>query len=188
MPVAQVTIDDAGTRTNKNKVPGGRVDVRIDNDIHVGANAYHGFSMGYTGTESAKTRWLQFIWREIVIERPDQKPTRLDQPITTTGGTYRLTTDPATPSYNTDSGSASSPFYEKGFVSVRTADSTTMYDAPYSAFDKVAPLFAGAGAKPSQVISRTHFITYLVRGMDVLYRVGTDIELVSWTRRSRLRR
>lgn len=177
VPASVVTVVAQGTGTDNSKVPGGRVDIRVNNDFQVGTSTYHGFSMGYTGSDSAKTRWLQFIWREIVIERPGQDPTRLDEAITTSGGTYRLTIDPDAPSYNTDSNQPTSPFYEAGFVANRTADSTTMFDLPTPAASKITPLFS-AGTPPTRVISRSHFVTYLVRGMDVLYRVNTDVEWV----------
>ena len=64
------------------------------------------------------------------MEDPVKGDYRVDQAITTTGGTYGLTTDPGDPHYNTDTASPSDPFYEAAGMSGRTADSSTMYDMP----------------------------------------------------------
>ena len=56
--------------------------------------------------------------------------------ITTSGGTYNLTTDgnPRKENYNTDAKpGASTPYYEASGANNRTEDSTTIYDLPSNA-------------------------------------------------------
>jgi hypothetical protein len=68
---------------------------------------------------------VQFIYREII--GADGKP--IGQPITTTGGRYQTTTDPAHPIWNTDTADGS-PYYEAGGVHRTDADSLTTFDQP----------------------------------------------------------
>ena len=131
------------------------------------------FTMGYEGPESGQTRWLQFISREVEVEDPIKGNFRVNEPVTTTGGTYNLTTDPSKPSYNTDSNKTTSPFYEAGFTQNRTSDSTTILDLPSPLKSVVDRQFDGGATK---VTSRAHFTSYLVRDMDVLYKVELDVE------------
>lgn len=101
--------------------------------------------------------------------------------INTTGGTYQLTEGgtattagvPKKETYNTDSGDRTFPFYCAGFSGDRTADSTTLYDEPTAAVDKVEEAF-GDGAR--SVISRAHFSTYLVKEEKVAYQSYIDVE------------
>jgi hypothetical protein len=179
-PPATVEGDEAnvtkeGALKHSGKAGGGDVSVRTGAE-YSGGTYKEGFSVGYKGAEAAKTRWLQFIWREIIVDHPTKKTFRLADEIGTTGGRYKLTTDPKKPSYNTDTDPATgSPFYEAGGTNVRTADATTIYDAPGAANAFVdAQLDDGA----TKVTSRAHFTTYLVRDVDVLYKVEIDVEWV----------
>ena len=92
--------------------------------------------------------------------------------VTTTGGTYDLTTDPGNPSYNTDSNNPDSPFYEAGFRSNRTADSTSIYDQPGAISSKVYAEFDKGATK---VISRAHFDTFLVRDHRPLFHANINV-------------
>jgi hypothetical protein len=176
---AYAKVNKAGKLEDTTDVAGGKVEVHTGVDYDRGSeNRPSGFSMAYTGTDAGTTRWLQFIWREMVVERAKQKPTRLDAAVTSTAKSgYRLTTDPDKPNYNTDTASATSPFYEAGFVNNRTDDSTTMFDFPAPMTGLLKSQFQGDD-KATKVTSRAHFTTYLVRGMDVLYSVKTDVEWV----------
>lgn len=69
---------------------------------------------------------LQFIYREII--GADGKA--IARSITTTGGTYDTTTDPAHPNWNTDSAAKPSGYYEAGGVNRRDSDSLTTFDQP----------------------------------------------------------
>lgn len=164
-----------GDLKHTGKVTGGEVTVHTGAEYSGGAYK-EGFSLGYKGKEAAKTRWLQFIWREICVEHPTKKTFRLTDEIGTSGGRYKLTTDPKKPNYNTDTDPAkASPFYEAGGTNVRTADATTIYDAPGSVQALVDPQIDDGATK---VTSRAHFTTYLVRDVDVLYKVEIDVEWV----------
>jgi hypothetical protein len=172
----EMQVKSPQTEQHKAKVPGGEVSIRTGGETKntsTGLESTERFSMGYKGTDAAKTRWLQFIWREIEVDDPVKGAFRVDESITTTGGTYKLTTDTSKPSYNTDSNTRTSPFYEEGFTDNRTADSTTIFDLPGAAQNIVDRQF-DAGA--TKVVSRAHFTTYLVRDMDVLYKVELDVE------------
>jgi hypothetical protein len=165
-----------GDLKHTGKVAGGDVSVRTGAEYSGGART-EGFSLGYKGKEAARTRWLQFIWREIVVDHPTKKTFRLSDEIGNPGGgRYKLTTDPKKPNYNTDTDpSTGSAFYEAGATNVRTADATTIYDAPGS----VQPLVnAQIDDGATTVTSRAHFTTYLVRDIDVLYKVEIDVEWV----------
>jgi hypothetical protein len=50
-----------------------------------------------------------------------------------------------------------------------------MLDRPSSMIHLLRSQFQGTN-KATSVISRAHFTTYLVRGMDVLYKVNIDVE------------
>jgi hypothetical protein len=69
---------------------------------------------------------LQFIYREII--GADGKA--VSRPITTTGGTYNTTTDPANPNWNTDSSGKPNAYYEAGFLHRSDSDSLTTFDQP----------------------------------------------------------
>lgn len=129
--------------------------------------------MEYKGGLASESRWLQFIWREIVVSHPTKGEYRVRDTVTTTGGTYDLTTDPSKPSYNTDSNKPDSPFYEAGFRSNRTADSTTIFDQPGAITDKVSAEFDKGATK---VVSRAHFNSYLVRDYRPIYHVYLKVE------------
>jgi hypothetical protein len=171
----QANVTKEGELKHSGKAGGGDVSVRTGAE-YAGGTYKEGFSLGYKGKDAAKTRWLQFIWREIVVDHPTKKTYRVDDEIGTSGGRYRLTIDPKKPSYNTDTDPATgSPFYEAGGTNKRTADSTTIYDAPGAAQAFVdAAIDDGA----TKVTSRAHFTTYLVRDVDVLYKVEITVEWV----------
>ena len=160
-----LTIDEKGTQDVSTKVPGGNISVRTGDEIQ--GTAYDDiFSLEYKGGLASETRWLQFIWREIIATRKDASVEALNDSITTTGGTYNLTDDPTSPNYK---------YYEAGFASDRTADATTIYDMPSSADGFVQRELA---ADATQVVSRAHFDTFLIRDYAPLHHVKTDVE---WT-------
>jgi Domain of unknown function (DUF4157) len=164
-----------GAEKAADNVPGGKISARLGDSVAGFAESDNMFSLDYTGGLANETRWLQFIWREILPTDAAGKTTPLVDPITTTGGTYNLTDDPAHPNYNTDTGSATSPFYEAEFFSGRTADSTTIYDQPGSVDKKVQDQFAAGATK---VVSRAHFNTFLIRDFRPMEQVAITVE---WT-------
>jgi hypothetical protein len=172
-------IPDPGTEVHKGAVPGGEVSVRTGVQLDA-AGDKEGYSIGYKGGLSSDSAWLQFIWREVEVEHPTKGGYRVNppHPITTSGGSYRLTTDPSAPNYNTDSNKPDDPFYEAGFMADRTADSTTMFDEPSPMNPIVQGELAGGATK---VTSRAHFNTYLIRDNRAIYHVGLDVEWVYTT-------
>jgi hypothetical protein len=69
---------------------------------------------------------LQFIYREIIKVDGSHE----SRSITTSGGTYNTTSDPAHPSWNTDSGSKPNPYYEGRGVHRTDDDGLTTFDQP----------------------------------------------------------
>jgi hypothetical protein len=74
-----------------------------------------------------KPHVLQFINREIIGS--DGKP--ISRTMTTTGGTYKTTTDPKNPVWNTDSAGKPDPFYEAKGAHDKDAAGLTTFDEPY---------------------------------------------------------
>jgi hypothetical protein len=171
-------VTTAGTEAHHASVGGGDVRVRtgVQASFGGGGGVTEGYEMEYSGPDSGTTQWLQFIWREVQVEEDWWPDSTLDDAITTSGGTYDLTTDPAKPNYNTDSAPGSAtPFYESGFANLRGPTNTTMLDEP-GAMNHLVRREFGKGA--DKITSRAHFSTYLVRGMQVLYRVDLTVEWV----------
>ncbi|HEX5618944.1 MAG TPA: hypothetical protein VFX51_11010 [Solirubrobacteraceae bacterium] len=135
-------------------------------------------SMGYSGKDADKTRWIQFIAREILVPATDKDKGK-DRYIpgsvkADAGRKYALTTDPYAKVWNTDvAEGAATPFYEETGYNNRTADGTTIFDTPTAVGDVVGKQLK-AGAK--RVISRAYLVGYLVRDMDVLHRVMITLE------------
>jgi hypothetical protein len=82
---------------------------------------------------------------------------------------YYLTTNPAIPRWNTDSPAANSAFYDT--VVKRSAGELAMFDFPSAMPTQglATSLFKSANP-PTRVVAGFHASTYLIRGMDVLYR------------------
>jgi hypothetical protein len=174
-----------GTTAVDTAVGGGRVTMRygVPSEWTSGGHVANRFAIRYQGPNAENSRWLQFIWREVIGQKPDNSLVVLTDSITTTGGSYTLTgggtmTTPGAPgvaNYNTDSASTTTPFYEGAGVNNRTSDSTTLYDLPYSANDKVAQVFA-SGA--THAISRAHFTTYLIQDDKPTFKVELNLQWV----------
>ena len=137
------------------------------------------YALSYKGSDAGEMRWLQFAWREVVPEyavkggTPRRVPAR--RKLEHSGQVYHLTTNPVTPRWNTDTGSSKSPFFEQNTTTNRTASELTMVDYPSPMDTLVGELFAGQTPPPSRVISHFHAATYLVHGMDVVYRADVDL-------------
>lgn len=174
-PSSSTTITTPGAEAAKGAVAGGTVSVRtgVAGTTSGGATFSGGFSLGYTGGLSSDSRWLQFIWREIIVTHPIEGTHPILHPVTTRGGHYNTTTDPSAPNYNVDSASPSSPFYEAGFRDIRTADSTTILDVPTAINSAVNSQFTKGATR---VISRAHFNTFLIRDYQTLHHVYLVVE------------
>jgi hypothetical protein len=171
----EVTVERAGTVRASGTVNGGDVEARTGVRFRANRSREVGdpaFSIGYRGADASRSRWLQFVWREIIAVDPARGPQPVHAVRSAKGGahSYRLTTPP-----DVDSASRADPFYEAHYTDNRSADATTIYDAPGPVIEIVRDQFR-AGA--TGVISRAHFTTYLVRDMRVLYAITTDLEWV----------
>ncbi len=147
------------------------------------ANYRNGVSLGYNGTQSANCRWLQFIYRQILVTRRTDGGGETTRPksgrVRTTGGSYQLTTNPTQPNYNVDSGSSTNPYYEARFSSIRTGNSTTIYDRPGSGINS----FAAAekrDPKVTKIESIITFDTFLVCNNKICAKVSWTITY-TWT-------
>jgi hypothetical protein len=183
-PLMQVTCQGANMTIKNSSVGGGDVTVAIgvsgkptteDRPVR-----NDGFSLSYQGKDSSTTRWLQFIWREVIAIVPDKDGKEVAIPVEVKFGDakdfYLSTFDPTKPVYNTDS-SKGSPYYESDGYNNRDDKSTTIYDYPSGAGPTtLKKCFVDLGAV--RVITRAHFVSYLVRDDKVLYRVQIDMEWV----------
>jgi hypothetical protein len=117
-----ITVKDEGDLEHEAEVGGGEVEVRTDVEAKMGDRKFEEmFSLRYKGKQSSKTQWLQFIWREIQVDDPVKGTFCVDEEISTTGGSYRLTTDSKKPNYNTDSADKDNPFYETAGAAIAPA-------------------------------------------------------------------
>lgn len=181
-PNHNITI--AGTKAHEGDVNGGKVVLRTgakeDIDLHP-----DNFTIEYKGPDSKNAHWLQFIHREVIGVHADASAHpvvgNIQSSGTRGGAGYQLTQGgtatkagaPGTDNYNTDTASATDPFYESAFSANRTADSTTIIDLPSAMKHKVSEAFA-AGAK--SVVSRAAFDTYLVQVDKVTYHVQVTVQ------------
>jgi hypothetical protein len=139
----------------------------------------YSYSLSYIGDDADKMHWIQFIWREITPEYPAKsgKPSQpMEMPQSHSGRDYRLTTNENTPDWQPDSASSSSPFYEKDNAVIRRPREVTMYDSPDARESQIAPLFKDPSGAPTNVVSKFHADTYLIRNTDVVYRAQVDLE------------
>jgi hypothetical protein len=170
-----------GTGLTDQAGAGGRVVVRYNIPTDMG----NAFAISYTGPNSENSHWLQFIWREAIGEKADHSVVVITDPIRTNAGQYNLTGGgtmarsgtPTRDNYNTDSLDSSNPFYESTPGSNRTADSTTMYDTPGNLQALVQRMF-GPAMSCTRVITRAHFVDYLVQDDRVSYQTGITLQ---WT-------
>ncbi len=163
------------------KVDGGTVEVRTGVEAGLGRPT---FSLAYHGSNADDCQWLQFIWREIVTRQEAAKGGAADNAVPgrverAAGFSYNLTTDQDAPEWNTDTADRKSAFYEKNTEAVnRDDDDLVMFDDPDPRENILTDIHRKAGTSPpAHAVSRAHFETYLVRGMDVLFRVRLDL---SW--------
>jgi hypothetical protein len=172
-------IKSPGDEKYAGKAGGGKVSVHTDVELTApdGSGSKEWFSLGYEGKDAGKTRWLQFIWREMEVHPKTGTTFCLDDTIEAAGGAqYKLTKNRKQPNWNTDAAkNAASPFYEDSGVNNRTADATTMFDHPGSGVALVVTQF-DAPVEATKVISRAHFATYLVRDMEILEKIEIDVE------------
>jgi hypothetical protein len=178
------------------KLPNGgtvRVKTGVTVDLGKRNKSSEAYSITYDGPDVADMRWLQMIWREVVQEfvakgkeKAHKLPVkrRLDNPSGLTLPWF-LTTHPDSAKdsskrrWNADSPSGNSPFYEEKSPVKREGTTLTMFDFPSALpTPQLASQLFKAATPPDTVTAKFHAETYLVHGMDVLYRVKIDM---SWT-------
>jgi hypothetical protein len=161
-------------------VPVGVVEVRTGEEIEApdGTLLSNFIALEYSGALTPDSKWLQFAWMEMVATTPSGLK-RSTGSIPTSSGTQPFTTNPSAPNWSVDSADISDPFYEASFAHLRTASSTTMFDAPGG--ETVEP-FARAvfksGIGATGVIFTLHFDTYLVQNNVAAYHVAYSASTV----------
>lgn len=170
---ATTRVSGGAREAREEVIPGGVVTllsgVRI---VGVGEDAY---GLIYTGPREPDMRWLQFIWRQLMVKRRGKETARKMRIHHPSGG-YELTVDPKRrPRWNADSSSTRQPFYEEDTTAIRRSGVLAMFDLPSSMQQTVEKLFAST-SPPDSVVSRFHAVTYLIDGMDVLYRAEIEYE------------
>ena len=176
-PETAANVTKPGTEQHKAKVGDGEVSVRTDIEYKAGTRTFPGaYSVGYSGGKAEDTRWLQFLWSEIVSTQADGTEKHVaatGQPVPA-GRTMDLSPDPKAPKHHVDSSKGENPFYESGGTNIRTAAGTTIYDRPSEFSNLIAREF-DAGA--TKVVERDHFDDFLVREYKTIYRVSL---VVTW--------
>ncbi len=153
--------------------PNGVVTVRINaNETALAAAADRAISLDYTGNDANNVNWLQFINRSYYGYQPGTDTrTYHNGNITTTGGTYALS-QPGAVTWNLDTLSAVSPFYNPAGASERTANrSIAMIDQPGNAPVAMRNAFTTANPGLNRLIMRATFDAYAVLNNRVVYRV-----------------
>ncbi|MEO8455407.1 MAG: DUF4157 domain-containing protein [Sphingomicrobium sp.] len=164
---------EVGRAPGATGVPTGTVEVRTGEEIELrgGGRIPNVIALAYSGSISANTRWLQFVWFELIATTP-KGPASVAGSIPTTSGTKPFTTDPSAPNWSIDTDSTTSPFYEAGGANLRTASSTTMFDAPGGgSVSPLADTVFNAGVGATAVRFTAHFETYLIQSNRAAYVV-----------------
>jgi hypothetical protein len=132
------------------------------------------FVLSYKGEDAAITKYLQFISREMEVHRPGKTKLEAGNAVTGDGRKYPLTVA-GDAHWIVDSTDLTDPFYPP----TRGDREAAMLDMPSSAPQLAQAHFANPDEKkPSQVISRARFVTYVVRDMNVLHRFDTVVEWI----------
>lgn len=180
-PRAGPAVTKEGKVEFEDKVAGGVIKVRTGVDAGLGAPT---FSLTFTGDRIEDCHWLQFISREIVPQHADARSGEMvDEPPVagrverSAGFSYDLSTAKDAPVWSTDSPDKNTAFYEEGMDAVKRNDKElAMFDDPNARENLLTDAMKAKNQPvPAHAVSRAHFDTYLVRGMDVLYRVRLDL-------------
>lgn len=162
-----------GVAAGQQGPPVGSVEVRTGEEIELapGSRIPNVIAIEYSGSLLADSKWLQFVWFEMLAITPSGV-VRASGTIPTSSGSKPFTTNPASPSWTVDSASTSNPFYEAAGVNIRNGSSTTMFDAPggSSAAPLAAAVYGGAPTATS-VIFTAHFDTFLIQNNRAVYHV-----------------
>jgi hypothetical protein len=121
----------------------------------------NGISFTYTGSNPSAVRWLQFVWREILLTSMSGQQSREDSDV---DDVYKFTTDPDKPSYKIDSVDPADPTYGSRGSQVRGPDHVTMVDSPVALLGQYRHRF---GSEIKSAVSMAHFDTYILCGSDI---------------------
>ena len=110
----------------------GKITVRTGVDIHwikiatgMPTDLKGVVRIGYSGTGCDDCYWVQFVWTEVLVKQAGKdKAEAVEGTVTTTAGSYDLTTNPYQPNYAVDSASPTDPSLE----AVGTANVGDGYD------------------------------------------------------------
>lgn len=184
-PSENVVIFKPGTASRPLSVPGGTVTVRtgVVHALKQGLGDPEerkelGYSVTYKGADSERSRWIQLVWFEAIALYPggpaEGKALSFDVPAAAMP--MRSTTDHGDQHVIVDA-QGETPFYEDHGANNRTADSTTIFDAPTSQSSGFTDVFDGP-SPPARVTATAHMIQYLVRDDQVLCRVNLEVRWV----------
>jgi len=174
-----------GKIAHKGSVGKGRkVEVRTDEEVALssGKKVPSMIALEYTGADAVKSKWLQFVWFELVATAPDKNTTGTGTFPMNSGKDLQLTTESAKPVWGVDGG-ASEPFYEapgaegaQG-LNIRNASTSTMFDDPGGDTAlSMAQSLSSARPKATEVVFTAHFDSYLMQpqksGLVATYHVS----------------
>ena len=155
---------------------GGDVSVHTDVEMELGDGRKipQTFSLGYKGKDAGKTRWLQFISREIEVHPKTGKPTFIDATVgPPTGNQYKLTTDTKALEHRRGQ--------DRGEPVLRGLRRQQPHAGRHDDVRRAGVLLAArnpqfaAPVEAKKVISRAIFVTYLVRDMSILEKVEISV-------------
>jgi hypothetical protein len=162
---------------------------KVDVDAGSAGSSNEAYWLTYRGPAATDMHWLQFIWR--MVELPDEvrggKTRKVKMRINNLDSVpYHLTTDVAKLQWTVDTTTKNPPFYDE--FAKRSSDVFEMIDFPSPlpslsmAIDYFDHLTSPTGERlqsaPKSMIAHFGAATYLIDGLDVLYRA--DIHL-RWT-------
>jgi hypothetical protein len=138
------------------------------------ANFTNAFALKYEGAHADSAHWVQFVWRERqILGQGNAVEERMDGEVDGSGGSYRLTTDPAKPNINVDAGKGSvTPYYEEKGGAVRRPGSIQILDQPHSKETDTTATMLLRSQPTKKLRSVWHFDTFLLRQKKVIYHVG----------------
>lgn len=138
-------------------------------------------SIRFEGPNADRSCWLQFLWAEVLIEDATGAVRRGTgkSPITSGRDEVELTTDPGSPKVVVDSGSTSSPCYERweDATAERNGGRNAIWDRP--SIRLLLSIVAG------QASSTTRFVTAILHFTSYLVTDGVVVYTVHWTARAR---
>jgi hypothetical protein len=162
-----------GTPAGGKGQPLGQVEVRSGEDVDItGGRLPNTIAIAYTGSLSADSRWLQFVWFEMVGN--DATGTaHYNGTLSIQGqGTKALSTKPESPVWSIDAVTGPNPFYEGGYANLRKANSTTIFDAPGGGIvQPLADAIYQATPSTTALTFTAHFETFLIQKDQAVYVV-----------------